>query len=332
MARSRWRGRSSRCATRWRSRWSKRVSSCARRGSAPPSSCSAPTTTVIKTKSSPSGLTPVVYDRGDLEKFAGGGRAPRASGRRARQDRHRDEPPGDRPGASSRRCWRASPSSRRLRLAGLCTHFASADLADAGTTEAALAQFGQGLDAGRAARLPRSRQPRRQQRGGGPLSGGAARRGQAGAGALRRDALASSWRCRASRGRWRLRTRVMAVRDVAVGDRRQLRRDLARGAAVAGGDAADRVRRRLPAPRAGRRGAARRAARPDRRRGLHGHVDDRRDRSARLGAGRAGDADRPRRRRGDHRRRSGALGGNGRATRSCAGSPSACRASSATPP
>ena len=40
-------------------------------------------------------------------------------------------------------------------------------------------------------------------------------------------------------------------------DRRQLRRDLARGAPVAGGDAAGRLRRRLPAPRPRRRGAAR---------------------------------------------------------------------------
>ena len=139
----RWPARSSRCATRWPCRWSKRGSSCARPGFARPSSCSAPTTTVTRTRSSRERLTPVVYDARRSRAIRR--TRPPARGRpsgRAREDRHRDEPAGHRPGASCRRLLaRDRASCPSLRLGGLCTHFASADLADAGVDREALARF-----------------------------------------------------------------------------------------------------------------------------------------------------------------------------------------------
>jgi alanine racemase len=85
-------------------------------------------------------LTPVVYDLGDLERFA---LAASRRGRRADVHVKVDTgmsrlgiPVGDVPRMLGRlEDW---PS---LRLAGLCTHFASADAPDAGTTEEALRRF-----------------------------------------------------------------------------------------------------------------------------------------------------------------------------------------------
>ena len=80
--------------------------------------------------SSPQRLTPVVYDEGDLERFARGGGAARTAHGRAREGRHRHEP--------ARRAVDELPrvlarfgDLPALRLAGLCTHLASADLPDA---------------------------------------------------------------------------------------------------------------------------------------------------------------------------------------------------------
>jgi alanine racemase len=94
-------------------------------------------------------LTPVVYDLGDLDRFAV------AAGRRGRRaDVHvkvdtgmsrLGVPPGDLDAALRR--VRALPA---LHLAGLCTHFASADLPDAEVTRAALSRFQSCLDQARA--------------------------------------------------------------------------------------------------------------------------------------------------------------------------------------
>jgi alanine racemase len=94
-------------------------------------------------------LTPVVYDVADLERFAAA-----ASRRGRRADVHvkidtgmsrLGVPVADVPGALGR--VRALAD---LRLAGLCTHFASADLPDAEATRAQLARFAGCLDEARA--------------------------------------------------------------------------------------------------------------------------------------------------------------------------------------
>jgi alanine racemase len=85
-------------------------------------------------------LTPVIYDLGDLERFAAA-----ASRRGRRADVHVKIDTGmGRLGLapeelpSALQALRACPS---LRLAGLCTHFASADAADPAATDQALARF-----------------------------------------------------------------------------------------------------------------------------------------------------------------------------------------------
>jgi len=90
-------------------------------------------------------LTPVVYDLGDIERFA---TTAGARGRRAEVHIKVDTgmsrlglSTGELPAALA--ALRARPS---LRLAGLCTHFASADAADAEPTEEALRRFGRCLD------------------------------------------------------------------------------------------------------------------------------------------------------------------------------------------
>jgi alanine racemase len=95
-------------------------------------------------------LTPVVYEHGDLERFAA---AAARRGRRA--DVHLKIDTGmSRLGFSTETVPRllermaALPS---LRLAGLCTHFASADLPDGSLTREALARFEQCLASARAA-------------------------------------------------------------------------------------------------------------------------------------------------------------------------------------
>jgi alanine racemase len=90
-------------------------------------------------------LTPVVYDRRDLEKFAAAA---------ARRNRPADVHVKIDTGMSRLGITPAELEAMlgrlvqlpSLRLAGICTHFASADLADASTTEAALAELAQGLD------------------------------------------------------------------------------------------------------------------------------------------------------------------------------------------
>jgi alanine racemase len=86
-------------------------------------------------------LTPVVYDGGDLERFAA---AAARRGRRA--DIHVKIDTGmSRLGiaAAELAAVLATLRDRRsLRLAGLCTHFASADVADPSSTEEALSRFG----------------------------------------------------------------------------------------------------------------------------------------------------------------------------------------------
>ncbi|HLK91861.1 MAG TPA: alanine racemase [Polyangia bacterium] len=95
-------------------------------------------------------LTPVVYDRGELEKFGA------AAARRNRMaDVHLKIDTGmSRLGLDPRELDAALsrlPSLPALRLSGLCTHFASADLADATPTETQLGLLRQAL-AGAAAR------------------------------------------------------------------------------------------------------------------------------------------------------------------------------------
>ncbi len=160
-------------------------------------------------------LTPVVYDRSDLEKFA------TAAARRNRPaDVHVKVDTGMSrlgiaPGELEATLTRLShlPS---LRLAGICTHFASADLADAGTTEEALAKLGGGLDraaalgfrglvnhaanSAAAVRFPAARLD-------------AVRPGLALYGAMPSEIV----KLPGLEGALALRTRVMSVRDVAVG-------------------------------------------------------------------------------------------------------------------
>jgi alanine racemase len=160
-------------------------------------------------------LTPVVYDRGELERFAV------AAARRGRpaevhvkidtgMSRLGIAPPDLEPMLAR---LADLPS---LRLAGICTHFASADLADSSTTEVALAQFGKGLaraaqlgfrglinhaaNSAAAVRFPSARLD-------------AVRPGLALYGAMPSEFVALP----GLEGALALRTRVMAVRDVAVG-------------------------------------------------------------------------------------------------------------------
>jgi alanine racemase len=95
-------------------------------------------------------LTPVVYDLRDLESFA------TAAGRRGRRaDVHVKIDTGmSRLGLATSELPRAlarAGALATLRLAGLCTHLASADLPDADVTREALSRFDRCLDAARAA-------------------------------------------------------------------------------------------------------------------------------------------------------------------------------------
>jgi alanine racemase len=95
-------------------------------------------------------LTPVVHDLADLERFA------EAAGRRGRRaDVHVKIDTGmSRLGVATAEVPRLLARTRELtslRLAGLCTHFASADLPDAAPTTEALARFRSCLDLARAA-------------------------------------------------------------------------------------------------------------------------------------------------------------------------------------
>jgi alanine racemase len=86
------------------------------------------------------GLTPVVYDRGELERFA---EAAKRLNRRV--DVHVKVDTGmSRLGvapADLAATLRRATELPQVRVAGLCTHFASADVADPAATEAALASF-----------------------------------------------------------------------------------------------------------------------------------------------------------------------------------------------
>jgi alanine racemase len=94
------------------------------------------------------GLTPVVYDPGDLERFATA-----AAGRGGKVSVHLKVDTGmsrlgvaidELPAMLDR-----LPTLPGLSLAGLCTHFASADVADGGATDEALARFRGCLDLAR---------------------------------------------------------------------------------------------------------------------------------------------------------------------------------------
>jgi alanine racemase len=90
-------------------------------------------------------LTPVIYDLGDLERFAA------AAARRGRQvDVHVKVDTGmSRLGISTKevpRLFARVNALPALRLAGLCTHFASADLAEPDATQEALSRFRECLD------------------------------------------------------------------------------------------------------------------------------------------------------------------------------------------
>lgn len=94
-------------------------------------------------------LTPVIYDRGELERFAA---AARRVGRRVDVHVKIDTgmsrlglAPGELPAMLER-----AATMPQLRLAGLCTHFASPDGPDRSTTDAALATFLAALQAARA--------------------------------------------------------------------------------------------------------------------------------------------------------------------------------------
>ena len=163
-------------------------------------------------------LTPVVYDVGDLERFGGSGRSPRASA----IDVHVKVDTGmsrlgvavdQLPGVLAR--FDDLPA---LRLAGLCTHLASADLPDAGDTEEAARQVRRVHRAGAAGRIHRARAPRRQQRRRGSLPARPPGGGAAGAGTVRRDAVPSRGgrrlepRCGCRRASWRFMTSRSARR------------------------------------------------------------------------------------------------------------------------
>jgi len=160
-------------------------------------------------------LTPVVYDRGELEKFAA------AAARRGRPaDVHVKVDTGmSRLGIAPAELesvlgrLSALPS---LRLAGICTHFASADLADPDATLAALAELGRGLD--QAAQLGFRNLVNHAANSAGAVRFPAARLdavrpGLALYGAMPSEIVALP----GLEGALALRTRVMAVRDVAVG-------------------------------------------------------------------------------------------------------------------
>lgn len=160
-------------------------------------------------------LTPVVYDRADLEKFAAAAaRRNRPAEVHLKIDTGMSRlglPPGDLEATLAR--LSALPA---LRLSGLCTHFASADLADAGTTEVALAQFQQGLD--RAAQLGFHNLVNHAANSAAAVRFPAARLDAVRPGLALYGAMPSEIVSLVGlEGALALRTRVMAVRDVAVG-------------------------------------------------------------------------------------------------------------------
>ena len=160
-------------------------------------------------------LTPVVYDRGELEKFAAAAlRRGRPADVHVKVDTGMSRlgiAPADLEEVLGR--FSALPS---LRLGGICTHFASADLADPGTTLAALAALGKGLD--RAAQLGFRNLVNHAANSAGAVRFPSARLdavrpGLALYGAMPSEIVALP----GLEGALALRTRVMAVRDVAVG-------------------------------------------------------------------------------------------------------------------
>ncbi len=97
-------------------------------------------------------LTPVIYDRGELERFAD---AAKRLGRRVEVHLKLDTgmsrlgvAPGELPAILER-----VDNLPQVKLAGLCTHFASADVEDPAATEAALRTFQAALEAAGAARF-----------------------------------------------------------------------------------------------------------------------------------------------------------------------------------
>ncbi len=98
-------------------------------------------------------LTPVIYDGGELERFAA---AAKRLGRRVEVHVKLDTgmsrlgvAPGELPALLERVA--ALP---QVKLAGFCTHFASADVEDPAATQAALAMFRAALEAAGAGRFP----------------------------------------------------------------------------------------------------------------------------------------------------------------------------------
>jgi alanine racemase len=160
-------------------------------------------------------LTPVVYDKGEPEKFAA------AAARRGRlTDVHIKVDTGmSRLGIAPHdleAMLARLGDLPSLRLAGICTHFASADLADPSTTEAALAQFGEGLH--RAAQLGFRGLVNHAANSAAAVRFASARLdavrpGLALYGAMPSEIVAVP----GLEGALALRTRVMAVREVAVG-------------------------------------------------------------------------------------------------------------------
>ena len=164
----------------------------------------------------------------------------------------------------------------QLRLAGLCTHFASPDAGDPATTEAALALFQTAVEEAR--QLGFTHAVRHAANSAAAVRFPAARLDAVRPGLALYGAMPSAVvQLPGLEPALALRTRIMAVREIEPGTGGQLRGDLARGTPDARRHAAHRLCGWLSSARARGVGAARRAPRPRDRRRLHGHVDDRRD-------------------------------------------------------
>jgi alanine racemase len=142
-------------------------------------------------------LVPVVYDLADLERFAA---AAAKRGRRA--DVHVKLDTGmsrlGLPTAELPRLLERLRELPSLRLAGLCTHFASADLPDPAPTREALGRFEACLALARAAGLGGLVNHAANSAAGGALPGSALRCRPARPGALWRHARRPTSRCRGS--------------------------------------------------------------------------------------------------------------------------------------
>ena len=180
--------------------------------------------------------------------------------------------------ATPGRCspWPApAPRTRDLELAGVWTHFATADEPDSEFFDEQLEPLRGGRRGGQG-RVPRGHRPRREQRRRLPRAARPLRHGPLRRRRLRARPLPGRPRRARPRPALSLRSYVADVKRFGAGGQRRLRADVAGGGRDQGRRAADRLRRRGAArPLQQRRGAGPRPPPSAGRHGLDGQRDDR---------------------------------------------------------